>query len=206
MKTRIESINQNFSESSISNEKNLKRVETLEVKINRQNELADKERRIKNIIFYDIPESDSQDTNTRIEEDCTKLYEIFKRKHFTFDLDKIVNITRLKKSDQNKNSSRPRAIRMIFNSLEYKKQVLTSCRDLYYVKDNLRTPIYSSNDLTFKEREERRALVAELKKRRIEDNNLVIRNGKIVSFVPFSGEVRSNRRNGWASLIQEKSN
>ena len=95
MEDKIKTIEMNFTENNESNKQNLKRVTTLEEKINHQNELSDKEKRIKNIILYNVPESSSGVVNERIAGDCKILKEIFERKSFTMISEKIDTFFRL---------------------------------------------------------------------------------------------------------------
>ena len=77
--SKIETINKNIYEKNKSNEENIQRVKTLEEKINFQNEQADRERRIKNIVFYNIPECISNDPNARMNRTAVK-YAIYSNK------------------------------------------------------------------------------------------------------------------------------
>ena len=93
---------------------------------------------------------------------------------------------------------------MKFNIFEYKKEVLGKCSNLKYMEDNLSIPIHYSNDLTVKQRQERRELVAKLRERQNNnENNLVIRNGQIVT-VPttFQKGAQRSLKQSWADLFK----
>ena len=76
--------------------------------------------------------------------------------------------------------------------------MLNFCKDLKLVVDKESRPIFYSMDLTIKEREERRRLVAELKKKKDSgQKNLALRNGKIVNVIGSRPQ-----RVSWASLFK----
>ena len=176
-------------------------MKTLEEKI----ELAEKERRSKNIILYNIPESEAEAADERIKEDCNKIKDILEIKKLKLCPQKIENIFRLGRKDDIATKGRPRPILLKFDTLEYKKEVLSYCKDLYLIIESVKTPIYYSLDLTLKERTERKALVEELKERKkTGEINLTIRNSKNVTLIksPFPSEARPSQRRSWAELFK----
>ena len=79
------------------------------------------------------------------------------------------------------------------------------CKHLYYNQDMEKIPIYSSNDLTIKERQERKILVEELKQRRKDNNEdkFTIRGGKVVKLSqPFQSEAQPSFSKSWADLFK----
>lgn len=206
VENKIKIIEQNFNENNKSSEENQKRVNTLEERINLQNENSDKERRIKNIILYNIPESSSEMVNERIADDCKNLKDIFERKNLKLDTDKIDNIFRLgkKKITEPEEEISPRPLLIKFNSLEYKKEVYKFCKFLYLIKDNVKITISYSHDLTINERKKRKELVEEVKLKNEENNGKFgIRGGKIVQFLkPFRNEAQPSMCKSWAELFK----
>ena len=200
---KIKTIESDINLKNKTNAENILRVKTLEEKINTQNEISEKERRAKNIVLFNIPEPTSDSAKERIKEECLKLKNIFEGKNLTLDPDKIDDIFRLGKKENT--SEKPRPLLLKFNALEYKKGVIKFCKHLYYNEDELKIPIYYSNDLTIKKRHQRRTLVEELKRRRKDNNeeNIVIRGDKIVKMSqPFRTEVQPSFRKSWAELFK----
>ena len=122
-------------------------------------------------------------------------------------IDNIFRLGKIKSSDNEQTSEKtnPRPLLIKFNSLEYKKDVLKYCKFLYCINDGVKININHSQDLTIKERKERRELVNELKRRKQENNetDLAIRNGKIVTLIkPFHGEAQPSVRKSWAELFK----
>ena len=135
---KIKNMEINFTNNVKSNKESLNRVITLEEKINIQNEQSDKEKRVKNIILYNIPESLSETANERIADDCQKLKNIFESKNLTLDPEKIDSIFRLGKRQEStteESNVKPRPLLIKFTSLEYKKGVIKFCKFLCYIND-----------------------------------------------------------------------
>ena len=141
--------------------KKIGEITTLEKKITTQAEINDKNWRANNLVFFNIPESDSITSADRKKDDCEKIKCIFERNQFSFLADKVLNVIRL---GANRNKTRP--IKMIFSSQQYKSEVLKYCKNLKYIKDSQSIPIYCSLDLTKSEQEARRLLVSEFKQKR----------------------------------------
>ena len=204
VENKIKTIKDDFNENNKSNEEQLRRVQTLEEKITLQNELVEKERRAKNLILYNIPESEEEKPEERVKDDCQKIKEILARNQIILDPTKIENIFRLGKKENLKNKENARPLLLKFDSQDYRKQVMQFCKDLYYLKDNLKISVYYSQDLTVKERKERKPLVEELKQRKkAGEKNIAIRGKEIVTIVqPFRREAQSGARRSWADLFK----
>ncbi len=176
-------------------EEKLARVDKLEDRAREMEEQKDKERRKKNLIFYNLPEGNSHKIEERIKEDWLSIKKVFERKGLEMDKKQVGNLYRLGK-ERKPGKMRPLLVR--FESEEDKKEVLRFCKDLKWIRENESVPISYSMDLTLKEREERRKLVAELRKMKENGQvNVAIRNGKIVNII----ESRPHRIS-WASLFK----
>ena len=77
-------------------------------------------------------------------------------------------------------STKPRLLRVTLENVEVKKQILMKAKHLRDSVDGNLSKVFISPDLTPKEREANRKLREELKARRDQGENVVIRNGKIV--------------------------
>ncbi len=180
----------------VTGEEKLAKVERLEDVTKEMEEQKDKERRKKNLIFYNLPESDSKDVTERIKEDWVSVKKVFERKGLNLKKNDIGNVYRLGR-EKIHGRSRPLLIR--FEREDKKREILKYCKDLKLVVDKESRPIFYSMDLTIKEREERKKLVAELKKRKENGQmNIAIRNGKIVNVIGSRPQ-----RVSWASLFKE---
>ena len=129
---------------------------------------------------------------------------MFERKNFEINPERIVNIFRLGKVNQEGDKIRPLLIK--FDTFDYKTLFRSKCHKLKYFNDkNESKTISYSNDLTAKERKERNKLVDELKDRRAKNKQqnitetLAIRNNQVVTIdTPFPEEARRS----WASLFK----
>ena len=179
----------------VTGEEKLARVGRLEDVTKEMEDQKDKERRKKNLIFYNLPESKNDDVRERIKDDWVNVKKVFERKGLELKKNDLGNMYRLGR-DKIQGRSRPLLIR--FEREEQKREVLHYCKDLKLVREKESTPIFYSMDLTIKEREERRKLVAELKKRKENgQTNVAIRNGKIVNIIGSRPQ-----RVSWASLFK----
>ena len=181
---KIKGIQQNFT--------SLKRVSLLEKKAQSIEEENDKKKRINNLIFYNIPESKSENINERFTHDCSMVKQMFKTKNLTLNVNDITNVFRLGKLQI---ANRPRPVLVRFNDESTKKNILKYCRDLKIKIDNESFSVHYAFDLTIKERVERKKLVEELKRRQqTSENQLGIRNGKIVTLLGSNKPVLEFRK------------
>ena len=77
-----------------------------------------------------------------------------------------------------------------------RKDLLTKNLNLKLLENDTSKNIYVSTDRTRKQREDDKLLREELKRRKVTDPNLVIRNSKIVPF-----QARAQGTTTWASLF-----
>ena len=135
-----------------------------------------------NIIVFNVPELDSEDAEECYKRDVAIIKTIFKDK-VILEKEDIKSMFRI---GLNKDATKSRPIIIKFTSIEKKTEVL-KIKDLQYIdSNNLEHNIYMTHDRTKKEQEEHRKLVKKLKERRENgEENLVIRNGKIIQLQPF---------------------
>ena len=99
------------------------------------------------------------------------------------DYTEVRNPIRLgrKPSQDDGNRVRPRLLKVTVDGERVKKQILTKAKQLKTTDFKEWNNIYITPDLTFKERQQNRKLRSELNTRRENgENNLIIRNGRIV--------------------------
>ena len=139
-------------------------------------EKQERERKANNICIFNVPES----TKTTLEESYQEDVE-----HVKYICEKV----EIKKEDvrglfrigKTKRLSKPRPIILKLTN-EEKKSELLKLRDLKIKDQN----IYIHPDRTKKEQEDHRLLVSQLRERRERgEENLGIRNGKIMTILPF---------------------
>ena len=138
-----------------------------------------KDERQCNLIFHNVPESKSGDTDVRKEEDQTQVHRILQHLDVQISPSDIEQAVRLgKKTD---GQERPRLLKIKLSRVEPKKQTLSRAKKLKDSKNECYNSVFISPDLTFQEREENRRLRNDLKARRDNgEENIIIRNGKIV--------------------------
>ena len=142
-------------------------------------EYIDRQRRKCNLIIRNLPEPKAQSTSERASQDINLFKEIVYKelKINTSDIE-ILKATRLGKL-----SDKPRLLRISVSNEQSKAGILRAASKLKSSKKW--SSLYFSADLTQREREANRQLRAELKCRKENgENNLRIRNGKIVTVQP----------------------
>lgn len=136
------------------------------------NERAD---RANNIIIYNIPESNSNEIQTRIEDDQQKISDLLAILNKDLAAEKILKVLRLGK----KNENRPRPLKVVFSDSRVAKEVLVSGnkmanRHAYKIK----------NDLTVMQRDCISRVVTELNRRKAEgEENLILKYRNNMPFI-----------------------
>ena len=135
------------------------------------------EKRKKNLIIVNLKESTQTEFEERKKEDLAAA-KILLGKLVTLESDDLVEPVRLGKVGGN----RPRMLRVTVKSEEKKKEIIRKAPELNKGVTINDKRIYVNSDYTQKQREKNKELRAEKQKRMNEgEENLVIRNGKIVS-------------------------
>ena len=144
-----------------------------------------------NIIFFNVPESESDIVAERMKSDFELVKTAYNGELNHTDISSMYRVGKKAEKD------RPLVIR--FNNIEMRNAVLKKSSDLKIKVRNEIKPIYASIDRTNKQREIHKKLVEELKKRKSEgEQNIVIRNNKIVKI--FQKE-NAAQRTTWANLF-----
>ena len=136
------------------------------------------DRRKTNVIVHGVSESDAQDTDRRIDDDITVLAAMFQE--VKVENAKVESVVRLgkKAADPTQN---PRPMKVVLDSVESKITLLKKAKNLREKKEGGWAKVFIHQDLTPKQREARKPLVAELKQRKANgETDLTIFNGKVV--------------------------
>ena len=154
------------------------------------------EKRKKNVVIVNLKES----TKTEIEEkrkDDLKAAKNLIGKLVALEEDELIEPIRLGREG----GTRPRMLRVTVRGEEKKKEIMRKAPELNKDKAHGDTRIYINHDFTQKQREKNKTLRNE-KQRRTEagEQNLVIRNGKIVTAKP--GPKPLNHSGGGAEATQ----
>lgn len=161
-----------------------------------QEEIAMKEERKNNLIFFNIPESQSPSTNQRMIDDFNVLKQVYRGK-VDLEESEIKKIYRIGK--QTEGINRPLVIK--FMSFDTKMEFLSNSKDVKFndAARNVVLKISVCPDRTIKERQKHKELVHILKQRRANGEvNLIIRNEKIVFFREENSE-----RMTWAQMLRK---
>jgi len=135
------------------------------------------EHRKQNVIVHGVPESNEDSPEQRIEEDTTVLAAMFHE--IGADDVKLDSVVRLGKRPDD--PARPRPMKLVLDSVEGKVKLLRKAKNLRLKKEGGWEKVFIHQDLTPKQREARKPLVAELKQRKANgEKDLMIFNGKIV--------------------------
>lgn len=167
--------------------------------LSKKHEEEDKTRRKNNLILYGVPESESETSDARLKDDCTKVKKLFEEKIELTSSD-IENVIRIGPRPSQKNSKRPLLVKC--TTQDKKWEILKASQHLKYLENHESFIVYASIDRTKKEREEHKRLRVELQSRKENgEENLVIRNNRIVIKAPGIEPFQSRARNVWASLF-----
>jgi len=150
--------------------------------------VADKERFIalvagtaavsSNVIVHGVPESDADDADRRTDDDMTVLTAMFHE--VEADDIKVGSVVRLgkKAADPKQN---PRPMKVVLDSVDNKVKLLRKAKNLREKEEGGWTKVFIHQDLTPKQREARKPLVAELKQRKANgETDLTIYRGAVV--------------------------
>ena len=129
-----------------------------------EEEMNEKEKRKTNVIIHVVPESSSSEPQEREDDElgvvATMLEEI---NCSEVNVSKIIRLGRLQPPTDDQEMPKPRPIKMVLSTEEDKLKVLKLAKNLRLAKAGGWEKIFIHQDLTVKEREERRLLLQEKK-------------------------------------------
>ena len=136
------------------------------------------EHRKKNVIVHGVSESGAEEAEERVSDDLAVLAAMFQEvKVDGIQVDSVVRLGK-KASDPIQN---PRPMKLVLNSEENKINLLKNAKNLREKQEGGWSKVFIHQDLTPKQREARKPLVAELKERKAKgEKDLTIFRGKIV--------------------------
>ena len=140
-------------------------------------EEADIERRKNNVIVHGVPESAADDAYQRTDDDLTVLAAMFQE--VEAENIRVESVVRLGKKASDP-TGKPRPMKVELDSVDSKINLLKRAKNLREKKEGGWTKVFIHQDLTPKQREARKPLVAELKSGKANGENVTIFNGKIV--------------------------
>jgi len=136
------------------------------------------ERRKKNVIVHGVSESNADNPEQRVDEDLTLLAAMFHE--VGGEEIKVENVVRLGKKNSDP-AQHPRPMKVVLDTAEGKVQLLRKAKNLRLKQERGWERVFIHQDLTPRQREARKPLVAELKQRKANgESNLIIFNGKVV--------------------------
>ena len=150
------------------------------------------EKKKDNLVIFGMPEPHTEDKKEELLEDYRRIEKIYEGK-VELRQEDLKHMTRIGAKGNGK--IRPIQITLSPNK---RKELLTRNKDLKLLEDSTSTNIYVSTDRTKKQREADKVLREELKRRKLANPNLVIRNSRIVEAVPF--HQRAQTTTTWASI------
>ena len=162
---------------------NLKKVKVnIETKMVKDNESLIKTQKQCNVCVFNVPEGEHEKDEENYKQDVLKLKTILNEK-IVIDKQDIKSIYRI---GVNKNSSRPRPLIIKFTNIEKRNEAIQLTDLIYTSGKNEDIRIFIQPDKTKKEIEQHKILIQQLRERRANgEENIVIRNGKIISLAPF---------------------
>ena len=145
-----------------------------------EEEKEEKEKRRTSVIIHGVKESDCELPADRQEEDLAVLAAMLHE--LDCDEVKATKAIRLgKRSTDENREDKPRPIKLVVETEDQKIKVIRSAKNLRLLQDGAWKKVFIHQDLTMKEREERRRLLGQLNKRREDgETGLVLMGNKIV--------------------------
>ena len=130
-----------------------------------------------NVIIHGVSESHGDNSDQRVEDDLAVLAAMFQEVGVGEVL--VDSVIRLGK--RNTDSAHPRPMKVVLNSVDGKVKLLRNAKNLRAKEDGGWSKIFIHQDLTPRQREARKPLVAELKQRKANgEKDLIIFNGKVI--------------------------
>jgi len=129
--------------------------------------MAEKEKRKTSVIIHGIKKSEIENSREREEDDlgivASMLHEL---KCEDAAVQQVVRLGKHRSSEGENAPTKPPPMKMVAQSKEQKNQIIRSAKNLRLAQEGDWKTVYIHQDLTPKEREQRRKLVADLKARR----------------------------------------
>jgi len=138
-------------------------------------EVEDRCRRRKNLIFSGIPEQTSGSVENRKEMDLSQIEEILKELVPDVGDDDLLEVHRIGRAE----SGKCRILKVRFRDEDDRINVLRNAKRLRDMPD--RKGVYINPDLTVLQRKERKVLTEEMKRRKNAGEDVIILRGKVVS-------------------------
>ena len=150
-------------------------------KAERESEQKSREQKALNVCIFNIPESDADSIEDQYKEDVSKFKEILSNE-IVLEKEDVKAFYRI---GQEAKSSKPRPIILKLTNEDVRRKLLM-LRNLIFTNSSNECKVFINPDRTKKEQEAHRKLLSELKERKSKgEENIVIRNGKIIEFLPF---------------------
>ena len=182
----MRNMEQNLDTKMTAVEQNLGQKADMEVEVQgavegalQQNKEEEMEidRRKKNVIVHGVAESQAESSDQKIEEDLAVLAAMFQE--VGVDGLMVESVVRLGKRSEN--PDHPRPMKVVLNSVDGKQNLIRNAKNLRSKQDGGWAKVFIHEDLTPRQREARKPLVAELKQRKANgEKDLIIFNGKVV--------------------------
>ncbi|KAK4328212.1 hypothetical protein Pmani_001332 [Petrolisthes manimaculis] len=158
---------------------------TAEVVIRHIEEKEKREKRKKNIVLYNVPESSQNEVQSRIDEDLSRCNDLFENSLKVREC-KIERVLRLGRPRED-NRNRPMLVQL--RSEDEKWSILTSAKNLKHETNPEKKKIGISKDLTKEERDAEKRVRQELyEKRSNGEQGWYVKNGKL-----YRGQATRNR-------------
>ena len=163
------------------NESDLKMDSVLEIKMTetREEEWERTRRRTNDVIVFGIEESKEKESIDRINHDKDKMKEIMET--LLLNNTSVQKITRLGKprsmDEPGDVQEKHRPMKVVFDNEQTKNEILRTARNL---NDTKYKKVYIVQDLTIKEREQRKVLIKEREEKKIQGQDWIIIQGKLV--------------------------
>ena len=160
------------------------KMEALEKKLSNKvveqsQDKGEQDKRLNNVIIFNIPESDKEESKDQTSDDHKNISKLFKDIVPEIEEGDISNPIRLGKKEEGA-APRPRLVRLTFKTNAIKAKILANSSKLNKEETNVnvKNKIYVNNDLTFLQRQEEGKQRSELRRRREAEPNKTFKRAK----------------------------
>ena len=129
-------------------------------------EMAEKEKRKTSVIMHGIRESEGEDSKEKEEDDLGVIASMLhKLKCEDAVVQQVVRLGKRPNGEVDNATTKPRPVKMVVENEERRNQIIRLAKNLRLAQEGDWKTVYIHQDLTPKEREQRRKLLKELKDR-----------------------------------------
>lgn len=178
----VEGIAAEFKKETTDAENKVDSILKVKIDESLQEENEKKERK-SNVILFGVAESEAVEAKDRIQNDMEEVEHLLKSIRCEGKIKQLIRLGKKPEKAEEKNEegveeTKPRPLKVVFCNDETKNEVLLKARELRSTKN---AHVFIVQDLTPKERQQRKLLVEERNRRRAAGEDVIIHKDKVVT-------------------------